>query len=159
MEVTSNTRGRGKAETMITIMEVYQDKVESFKILTGLANEEEEPHAAGDVEQQGHGVPRVAEQIDDAEEGAVELRAPPRVPDGGLVEPGAWGRGVSAGGAADEGRGKAPGEADEDKGKDIVEDGRVVGRSTVAFGGTGVDDVGHVERDSEERVVCEVACK
>lgn len=90
---------------------------------TGLANEEKEPDAAGEVEHQRHGVARVAQQIDDGEQGAVEGAPEPARLDGRAVEDGV-GRGlVGAGGAADEGRGEAPGEADEDEAEDVVDGG------------------------------------
>jgi hypothetical protein len=38
---------------------------------TGLANEQEEPHAAGEIEKQGHGISRIPEQIEYREESAV----------------------------------------------------------------------------------------
>lgn len=99
--------------------------------LTGLANEEEEPDAAGEVEDQRHGIARVAQQIEDSEEGTVQPGAEPALLDSGGVED--WVRRglVGAGGAADEGRGEAPGEADEDEAHDVV-DGRGPG---VLFGG------------------------
>lgn len=90
---------------------------------TGLANEKEEPDTAGEVEHQRHGVARVAQQIDDGEEGAVEGAPEPTRLDGRAGEDGVGGRLVRAGGAADEGRGEAPGEADEDEAEDVVDGG------------------------------------
>lgn len=89
---------------------------------TGLANEEKEPDAAGEVEHQRHGIARVAQQVDDTKEGAVEGAPEPARLDGRAVEDGGVGRVwlVGAGGAADEGRGEAPGEADEEEAEDVV---------------------------------------
>lgn len=90
---------------------------------TGLANEKKEPDTAGEVEHQRHGIARVAQQIEHSEEGAVEGAPEPARLDGRAVENGRVGRVwlVGAGGAADEGRGEAPGEADEDEAEDVVE--------------------------------------
>ncbi|RFU77591.1 chitin synthase c [Trichoderma arundinaceum] len=99
-------------------------------IRTGFANEEEEPDAAREVEDQGHGIARVAQQIDDAEEGAVQLGPEPARLDGRGVEDGMRRRLVGAGGSADEGRREAPGEADEDEAQDVVD-----GRGAVALFG------------------------
>lgn len=90
---------------------------------TGLANEKKEPDTAGEVKHQRHGIARVAQQIEHGEEGAVEGTPEPARLDGRAVEDGGVGRVwlVGAGGAADEGRGEAPGEADEDEAEDVVE--------------------------------------
>lgn len=105
-------------------------EIEFFFLLlhTGLANEEKEPDAAGEVERQRHGVARVAQQIDDGEEGAVDGAPEPARLDGRSVEDGGAGRVwlVGAGGAADEGRGEAPGEADEEEAEDVVYGGGVL---------------------------------
>lgn len=89
---------------------------------TSLANEKKEPDATGEVEHQRHGIARVAQQIDNAKKRAVEGAPEPARLDGRAVEDGGVGRVrlVGAGGAADEGRGEAPGEADEDEAEDVV---------------------------------------
>lgn len=91
--------------------------------LTSLANEEEEPDAAGEVEDKRDGIARVAQQVEDGEEGGVEPGAEPALLDGGGVEQRVRRGLVGAGGAADEGRGEAPGEADEDEAQDVVDGG------------------------------------
>lgn len=40
--------------------------------LTGLADQEEEPHATGEVDQERHGIAGIPQQVGDGEEGAVE---------------------------------------------------------------------------------------
>lgn len=94
-----------------------------FGVLTSLANEEKEPDAAGEVQDKRDGIARVAQQIEDGEEGGVEPGAEPALLDGGGVEQRVRRGLVGAGGAADEGRGEAPGEADEDEAQDVVDGG------------------------------------
>ncbi len=100
-----------------------------FGELTSLANEEKEPDAAGEVKDERDGIARVAQQIEDGEEGGVEPGAEPALLDGGGVEQRVRRGLVGAGGAADEGRGEAPGEADEDEAQDVVDGGgTLIGR-------------------------------
>lgn len=94
-----------------------------FWRLTSLANEEKEPDTAGEVQDKRDGIARVAQQIEDREEGGVEPVAEPALLDGGGVEQRVRRGLVGAGGAADEGRGEAPGEADEDEAQDVVDGG------------------------------------
>lgn len=90
---------------------------------TSLANEEEEPDAAGQIKQERDGVAGIADEVGDGEEGGQQAGADGRGADGGGVEQRVGGRAVGAGGATDKGRGEAPGEADEDKGDDVVDEG------------------------------------
>ena len=89
--------------------------------LTSLADQQEEPHAAGQVQQQRDGIARVPQQVDDGEEGAVGPGPEPAGPDGRRVEQRVRRGPVVLCGAADEGRGEAPGHADHEEPCDVVE--------------------------------------
>lgn len=72
--------------------------------LTGLADQEEEPHASSEVDQERHGIAGIPQQIGDGEEGAVDPALEPACLDVVPCEERVVWRGVSLGRAADEGR-------------------------------------------------------
>ncbi|KAL9098923.1 MAG: hypothetical protein Q9163_005499, partial [Psora crenata] len=84
------------------------------------------------INEQGDGVGGTAEQIEQGEDGLPESISDPSRLSGRGGREAVEGRVGSPleveGGAADEGRGEAPGEGDEDDGEDVVEDGRGGGR-------------------------------
>lgn len=54
--------------------------------LTGLPDQQEEPDTPGQVDDQGNGVARVPQQVNDTEEGRVQAAAEPAGLDGGRIE-------------------------------------------------------------------------
>lgn len=92
---------------------------------TGLPDQQEEPHAAGEVDEQRDGVARVPQEVQHGEEGAVDPALEPARPDVRPVERRVGGRVVVAGRAPDEGCREAPGHADQEEAQDVVEGGRL----------------------------------
>jgi hypothetical protein len=119
-------------------------KEESSRLRTGLPYQQEEPDAAGEVQQQRHGITWVAKQVDDGEEGGIEPGAEPAGLDIRAVEARVRRRLVGAGGTADEWRCKAPGKTDEDEAEDVVEDGR----AAVATVAAAIAGGGHSSSDN-----------
>ena len=90
--------------------------------LTSLSHQQKKPDTPREVQHERDGVARAPQQAQHAEEGFGDLAAEPRaarVRDGGV----GWGY-VGQGGFADEGRGEAPAEPDDQEGEDVVEGGR-----------------------------------
>ena len=104
----------------------YILKKKGGRILTGLSNEQKEPHTSREIQQQRSRILRVSQQVSHGKEGAVELALEPRGLDGRGVEDWVRGRAVGASGATNKGRGEAPSQADEDEAENVVEDGGVV---------------------------------
>src|SRR4051812_20514646 len=96
------------------------NKEKSPRQRTSLPNEQEEPHTASEVQQQRDSIPRIPQQIDDGEESAVQLALDPAVLDRRRVQNGVSRRAMCPGSSTNEGGCKAPGQADEDEGEDIV---------------------------------------
>lgn len=118
---------------------------ESKKRHTGLPDEQEEPHAPRQVEQQGHGVPRVPQQVEGGEEGAVQAALEPGRGDVLAGQQRVRGRVVRAGRATDERGREAPGEADEEEAGDEV-DGRWLVRCRGGGGGVGARHGARIEK-------------
>ena len=103
--------------------------VQSISVaLTSLSNQQEEPHAARQIQQQRDRVTRVPEEVDDGKEGAVHLGLEPAVLHSLGLEHGMRGRVVVLGRAADERRCEAPGEPDQQEAQNVVDGGRLRSR-------------------------------
>lgn len=89
--------------------------------LTGFANQQKKPHATRQVEQQGNSIARVSQQVNNGEKRAVHFGLEPTSAHSVRLEQRMGRRVVVSGGAADKGRGEAPGDADEGEADDVVE--------------------------------------
>lgn len=96
--------------------------------LTGLANQEEEPHAPGEVDQERHGIAGIPQQVGYGEEGAVELALEPACLDVVPREERVVWRAVGLGCAADEGRCQTPGQPDEQEACYVIDGWGLRGR-------------------------------
>lgn len=95
------------------------ERLEKGEELTSLAHQQEKPNAAGQIQDQRHGISRTPEQAQHGEEGLCQLSRQPRpsrVGDGRV----GWGCVVDRG-FADEWRGEAPADADEEEREKVVE--------------------------------------
>ena len=117
---TVQTGGRGPRKGVI---------VQSISVaLTSLSNQQEEPHAARQIQQQRDRVPRVPQQVHDGKEGAVHLGLEPAALHSLGLEHGMRRRVVVLGRPADERRREAPGEPDQQEAQDVVDGGRLRSR-------------------------------
>jgi len=90
--------------------------------LTSLANEQEEPHTARQIQQQRYGIPGVPEQINDGEECSIDLGLEPARLHGWAVKDGVrwWCVGTSC--PANEWCSQTPGNANKDEAENVIED-------------------------------------
>lgn len=91
------------------------------QLLTGFSYQQEKPHAASQVDQQRHGIAWVTQEVNDGEEGTVELGLEPAVFDSVGLEDGVRVRVVVPRGATDKGRSKSPGNTDEGEAEDVIQ--------------------------------------